>query len=108
MSLEAVVELCEKVCVRLQSCGFKKVYQSMKSEARYFQLKGYPGTIRVAWHKLRDNELTINGNKVISKITFSKNAPKYGDNAVDQMVIQAVGKYILNKDLTKPNGRVIS
>jgi len=50
--------------------------------------------------------MTINGNHVISKITLSKNAPKYTDKSIDQMMKFAIGAYVMNKDVTKPNGRL--
>jgi hypothetical protein len=100
-----VAALCDVVCERLKASGFNQVYQSMQSEARYFQLKGFPGVLRVAYHRQKKSSRTINGDHVVAKITFSRKAPKYTEKSVEQMMRFAVGAYVLNKNLTKPNGR---
>lgn len=94
-----VAALCDQVCERLRLCGFYQAYLSMKSEARYFKLDGYSGVIRVAYHRHKKGTHTINGNRVIAKITFNKKAPKYTERSIDQMMRFAIGTYILEAPL---------
>lgn len=91
------IALCEKAVERLRDLGFKQVYQSMQSEARYFHAKGFYGVIRVAFHRHKNTHATINGMKVTAKITFNKNAPKLSEHAFNKLLQQALGVYFVNR-----------
>lgn len=97
MSESDIIDLCERAVVRLKELGFKKVYQSMKSEARYFHAKGFYGVIRVAFHRHKNLHQTINGMKVTAKITFNKNSPKLSEYALNKLLQQALGVYFVNR-----------
>lgn len=97
MSDSDAIALCEKAVERLKELGFKQVYQSMQSEARYFHARGFYGVIRVAYHRHKNTHQTINGMKVTAKITFSRNSPVMKEHAFNKLLQQALGVYFVNR-----------
>jgi hypothetical protein len=93
------IELMDKAMARLKDIGFTLAYVSMKSEACYFQYPGKKGVIRVSAHRLKCNKKknSINGNHIISKITFNKNAPAMSDYGFKRMMCDAVGTYFIDQ-----------
>ncbi len=92
-----VVTLCEKAAERLKELGFKQVYQSRVSEARYYHAKGFYGVIRVAFHRHRNTHQSINGMVVTAKITFNKRSPELSEHAFNKLLQQALGVYFVNR-----------
>jgi len=93
--LEERLAMIEYAVSRLKEAGFVHVYSSMKSEACYYALKDRTGVIRVAAHRYSTKTDKAITNPVLSCLTFGENCNPNTEDALDSLIEQAVGRYVM-------------
>lgn len=98
----STLALCDSAAKELRRAGFELRNASTKSEACYYGLPGREALLRIAAHSKQKGKLGM--NKVVSTLTFCGGAGgvtvasgemKLHPDKFEQMVAQAIGRYML-------------
>lgn len=95
VAIEDRLAMVEYAVNRLKEVGFVHAYSSMKSEACYYKMKDVGGVMRVAVHKFNRTKDKAIESPVRSCLTFGDSIDIRSQGALDTMIANAVGRYIM-------------
>ena len=91
------LEACDAAVTLLKSIGFKLACTSRKSDASYYIMPGYHGVIRVSAQRYSNSEQRNSEMPIVGKATFRSNHGPMAPLRVEEIVMQALGRYFYKR-----------
>ena len=91
------LEACGRAVELLKACGFVWFYTSMSSEAVYYKLDGFEGTIRVAAHRFSRGEYRAGAPPTAGLIIFGESQGEFSEEKILDAVHRGLGRYFMSR-----------